>query len=150
MADPDCGRCGWIANPDVLTNEPAHRDRPSTLPLRATKCGLLRAFHKGRWCPPYSAGCRTESPLRKSVVHRERIWFVIGLIDRRRTARLASAQSILRPLHQLQQLGDVGCNALGDVFLNIGTLSLRRPFASAALQRSNDQDSSAALHRSRS
>ena len=36
------------------------------------------------------------------------------------------------------------------LFLNIGTLVPLPHFASAALQRSNDEDSSAALHRSRS
>jgi hypothetical protein len=48
------------------------------------------------------------------------------------------ALSRVLPFQKSRQLGDVGRNAPGDVFLNIGTLGPRRPFASAALQRSND------------
>ena len=63
---------------------------------------------------------------------------------------VAHRYSILRPLQKLRHLSDIRRDAPGDLFLNVDTLSPLPHFASAALQRSNDEDSFAALHRSRS
>ena len=63
---------------------------------------------------------------------------------------VAHRYSILRPLQKLRHLSGIRRDAPGDLFLNIDTLSPLPHFASAALQRSNDEDSFAALHRSRS